>query len=129
LEIGFEPVKKPFKKKPKVIKANQILVEDLEGRPRILLDATDGRAGISITLFSKSYGDISLSINDENHAVVSLNHPDGKSGVCLGVKADGQSGLVLSDNNGSPSITLQSKAKDRKPEIEIRTKTGKKQLV
>jgi hypothetical protein len=119
-------VKKPVKKKPKLIKANQVLVEDLQGHPRILLDATNGIAGISITLFSKTGGDVSLSINDDNHGVFAIHHADGKTGACLGVKTNGQSGLELSDSNGSPSITLHSKSKNQKPAIEIRTGRGKK---
>jgi hypothetical protein len=118
-------MKKRLKKKPKIIKANQILVEDLAGRPRILMEATGGKAGPSITLFSKTGGAVSISINDDNHGVFAIHHADGKTGACLGVKADGQSGLELHDNNGAPSITLHSKSKNQKPAIEIRTGKGK----
>jgi hypothetical protein len=119
-------VKTSLKKKPTVIKANQLLVEDLQGRPRILLDALGGKAGVSITLFSKTGGDVSISINDDNHSVFAIHHADGKTGACLGVKTDGQSGLELSDINGSPSITLHSKSKSQKPAIKIKTERRKK---
>lgn len=116
--------------KIKVLRANQILVQDLNGCPRILLDATDGEAGISITIFSKKEGQIQISINDQNHGVLAIMHPSGKTGACLGVKADGQSGLELRDNNGLPSLLLSSKGKNqKKPEIEIQTQDGKKQLI
>jgi hypothetical protein len=91
-------MKKLLKKKPKVVKANQILLEDLEGRPRIFMEATDGKAGVSITLLSKEGAAIEISINDNNHGILSIHHADGKAGACLGVKADGQSGLELRDS-------------------------------
>lgn len=123
-------MKKSPKRKPKIIKANQILVEDLQGRPRILLDGTDGKTGISITLLSKDCGEITISINDRNHGVLAFRHPNGKTGVCIAVKADGQSGLELRDNNGLPSIALTSKCKSQiNPEINIQTQNGKRQLI
>jgi hypothetical protein len=79
------------------------------------LEGTDGKAGVSITLFSKNNGSIQISINDDNHGVVSIHHADGKTGACLAVKADGQSGLMLADNNGTPSIVLHSKSKKNQP--------------
>ncbi len=121
--------KRPKKTKPKIIKANQILIEDLTGRPRILLDATDGTAGISITLLSKENAEVHISVNDQNHGVFSIRHPSGKTGACLAVKPDGQSGLELRDDNGSPSISLTSKGKGQQPPaIEFQTPGGKRQI-
>lgn len=122
-------MKKVSKKKTKILRANQILVEDLNGCPRILLDATDGNAGISITILSKENGEIQISMNDQNHGVFAIMHPSGKTGACLGVKADGQSGLELRDNIGAPSILLSSKSKGQKPEITVRVPNGERQLI
>jgi hypothetical protein len=105
----------------KIIKANQILIEDKSGRPRILLDGIDGDAGVSITLLSKNNGEIRLSIDDENHGIISIRHPNGMTGACVAVKPGGQSGIELRDNKGLPSIIMESKTSHQKANIAIIT--------
>ena len=101
----------PMNKKIKLLKANQLLIEDLHGRPRIFLDAGLDQGGVSITLLSEGGGEVRLSIDEHNHGTVSIRHPSGTTGACLAVMSSGQSGLELRTKEGLPSIVLASAEK------------------
>ena len=127
--------KKAAKRKPKNITASSITLVDALGKPRIWLDAGDGKCPASISIFGKEERSIqiqasldgvlsiallgrrfetSLVVSPENDAGLSIRDRDGRLGTMLGsVYEHGKHQLVLFQD-GQPVWSSAQPQKSRR---------------
>jgi hypothetical protein len=110
---------KKSKQRLKVLTANTIVLNDPNGNPRILLDASNEDGFATVTLFAKDRSSINISCDPDSHCAISIHHPDGKTAAVIGVKPDKQSGIELRDDNGVPSVVIASKSKKKPASVLI----------
>lgn len=90
----------PRKKKIKEIRANRIVLEDLEGNEKAVLDASWGNGLAFLSFKHKGRSLIDIGVEPNGNANITFYHKDGKVAMGLGTSADFGQGLTICDAEG-----------------------------
>lgn len=98
--------KRAAKRKPKNITASSITLVDALGKPRIFMDAGDGKCPASISIFGKE--ERSVQIQASSDGVLSIALLGSRFGASLVASPDNDATLCLRDRDGRLGTMLGS---------------------
>src|ERR1051325_1393680 len=89
------------KTKPKELRANRLILEDLNGNARVVMDAS--REGlVFIDVLGKNQASFNIVIDSDGNPKMNLRNKEGNTVLALGISDDIGQGLSISDSEGRP---------------------------
>ena len=116
----------PRKRKPKEIRANRIVLEDLSGKTKALFDASE-EDFVTLQLYSSDRPCLVACIDTDGNPKLSFFDQTGRVALALGIADDLGPGITIHDASGCPLCFIRV-GKDGVPAIALLERTAAKSL-